>query len=76
MNDWEVYDREQYVSVGYLTRDELEQVYNEKMTCLVLMDWIFSDYAKLYKEHLEIQEKHKRASNMIAEIKTQEKKVG
>jgi len=66
MSDWEIYTRESGVAVGGFTREELLQVHSDKSTCIDLMDWIFGDYAKLYKEFIELEEKHDRATKKIA----------
>lgn len=68
LSDWEVWDRHTAVGLGAATADELEEIWKEKKDCLILMDWIFSDYATLYGEFLEIEEKKKRASQYISEL--------
>lgn len=67
-DDWEVWERSGAVAVGYATQDELEALFKDKATCLALMDWIFTDYAQLYKEHLETVEKHDKATKLIATL--------
>lgn len=68
LSDWDIYNREHAVSVGYMTQDELSEIYKNKNDCIHLMDWVFTDYAVLYKENLELEEKLKRSSNKIAEM--------
>lgn len=68
LNDWDFYDRKNAVSLGYASLEELSDLYREKNDCLVVMDWIFTDYAQLYKEYEDLEEKHKKASNKIAEL--------
>ena len=70
-NDWDVYDRPHTVALGYATRDELEKLYAVKDECLYIMDYIFTDYAQLYKEHLELEERHKKASKHIEKLMLQ-----
>lgn len=68
LNDWDFYDRQNAVSLGYASIEELSDLYKEKNDCLVVMDWVFTDYAQLYKEYEDLEEKHKKASNKIAEL--------
>lgn len=64
--DWDVYDRSGAVSLGYASRPELEELYNHKGDCLTVMDFVFTDYAMLYKEFQELEEKLKKAQKHIA----------
>lgn len=68
LNDWEFYNRESCISVGYLTKDELEQIYHDKDDCIAVMEWAFTDYAKLYKEHVALQKKLVNATKKIATL--------
>lgn len=71
LQDWDVYDREGAVALGWATREELEDIYKHKSDCLYLMDWIFTDYAKLYEEHIQEQKKHDSATKIIASLKNE-----
>ncbi len=68
LNDWDFYDRANCTSLGYASKEELEELHGSKDDCIAVMDWAFTDYAKLYEEYLELEDKHKRASNKIAEL--------
>lgn len=65
LNDWDVYDRSSAVALGGLTVKELDEIHSNKSDCVSLMDWIFTDYAKLYEEFEELGERHQRASKRI-----------
>lgn len=79
LSDWDFYDRANCVSLGYATFEELEELYKHKSDCLQVMDFAFTDYAKLYKEHEELQAEKDRATKKIAEfaeeIKTLKAKI-
>lgn len=66
-----MYDREGAVALGWATREELEDIYKHKSDCLYLMDWIFTDYAKLYEEHIQEQKKHDSATKIVASLKNE-----
>lgn len=69
LGDWNVWDRDVAVTLGAATVDELVELYDkDKKGTIQLMDWIFSDYSNLYDEFLEIEEKHKKATDRIATI--------
>lgn len=76
LNDWEIYDRQHAVAVGYIAKPELMQIYEDKTACIDLMDWVFTDYALLYKEFLEVTEKHDKATKRIAGMADQLTKLG
>jgi hypothetical protein len=76
VNDFELYDRVHAVSLGYATRQELEELYDQKNDCLYVMDWVFTDYANLFKEYEVLQEKHEAATKIIATLKTEQRAVG
>ena len=71
LNDWDVYDRPGATTLGFATRAELEKLHSSKADCVSVMEWIFTDYAKLYEEHLDLEEKHTKASKMIAQLKAE-----
>ncbi len=66
LSDWNVYDRSGAVSLGFATRDELEELYNSKADCIAVMDWVFSDYAKLYEEFCDLEDDKDKATKKIA----------
>lgn len=69
LDDWEIWDRTTAVSIGAATQDELEQIYDGgKKNTVILMDWIFTDYASLYGEFLELEEKCKKQEKHIATV--------
>lgn len=68
LSDWDFYNRESTVSVGYFSLNELFQIYEHKDSCLALMDYVFTDYTHLYEEYQEIQGKHERASKRVEEL--------
>ena len=66
LNDYNVWDRESAAeSLGALTKQELEDIYSEKKDCVLLMDWVFSDYESLYAEYTELEGKLQRAQKHI-----------
>lgn len=65
-DDWDVWDRSGAVALGYCSSDELKELYKDEASCIACMDWVFTDYAKLYKEYQELEEKHDRATKRIA----------
>lgn len=67
--------REGVSALGYASRDELEQLYSDKATCLTVMDWVFTEYAVMLEELTESQQKHYAATKMIAELKGQIKLI-
>ena len=69
-NDINFYDREGMSTLGYCTRDEIDEIYSlGKVECGHVMDYIFTDYANLVKEYKELEAKHQKASAMIAGLK-------
>lgn len=74
-NDWEVWDRSNTVSLGYATADELKGLYADEQACLILMDWVFTDYAKLYKEYNELERKHDKSVKWNATFATKIKEL-
>jgi hypothetical protein len=71
VNDWQMYDRTHATRLGFATVDELKELYAEEQDCLYVMDWVFTDYAKLYEEFGMMKEKHQKASAMIANLTEQ-----
>lgn len=69
--DWDIYEREGAIALGYATKDELKELYESETDCMFIMDWVFSDYATMYDEMLFLEDKHERASKMIATLKTE-----
>lgn len=72
-NDWDAWDREGLASLGYATKAELEQLYASKKDCLVAMDLVFTEFAKLVNELHEKDEKiarqEKHIQAMASELK-------
>lgn len=69
LGDWNVWDRGTAVALGAATVDELTELYDkDKKGTIQLMDWIFADYAQMYDEYNEINDKHKKATDRIATI--------
>lgn len=67
LDDWEIWDRTTAVQIGAATQSELEQIYDGgKKNTVILMDWIFTDYASLYAENLDLEEKAKKQESHIA----------
>lgn len=70
LDDWNVWDRGTAINLGFATQAELKDIYNAgEKDCVILMDWIFTDYMQMYEEMNEIEDKHQKASNMIASLK-------
>jgi len=70
MEQYDFYDRESGVGVGYLNGAELDQFLTEDRSgFLALVEYIFSDYAQLFEENKILEAKHKTASNMVAQLK-------
>lgn len=68
-DDWNIWDRGTAVNIGFATQSELKDLYDSgEKNCVVLMDWIFSDYANLYEEYKELEDKHDKATKRIATI--------
>lgn len=83
-NDWDAWDREGLTALGYATKEEIEQLYANKKDCVIAMDMIFTDYAKMYKEMDVLKDKLVRQSKHIErmanelkakEVKTTKKKA-
>lgn len=69
INDWEVYDRTGAMTLGYLSTKEIEELYDgDRADCVYLMDWVFTDYAQLWNEFHDVEDKHDKASKMIATL--------
>lgn len=69
LNDWNVWDRDVAVSLGAATADELKELVDKNpKDAVILMDWIFADYAKVYEELCEVEEKHRKATDRIATV--------
>ncbi len=66
VNDFEMYDRKNATRLGFATPEEIKELYDQEADCINVMDWVFTDYAKLYQENEELIEKNKKASNIIA----------
>jgi hypothetical protein len=75
VNDFAVYDRAGAVALGLATRDELVELYEQRKDCLAVMDWVFTDYAKLYDEHLQIVKDKEAATKMIATLMAEKKRT-
>lgn len=76
LQDWEVYDRPGLVSLGYATQKELEELYSNKNDCLMTMDLAFTDYASLYKEFIEAEEKAQKQEKIIEKLALKLKELG
>lgn len=74
-NDWDVWSREGAIALGTATHEELKQLYSDEQTCMMMMDIVFTDYAKAVDELKKLEEKLKNATTLIATLK-QEQKVG
>lgn len=73
-NDWDVYDREHLISLGNLDKSEWEQLYNDKSTAIFVMDYLSSDYANLYAEFTDLEDKVRRQEKVIEEMAMKLKK--
>lgn len=69
VNDWDIYDRHSAVSLGCASVDELAELYKSEKDCLFVMDWIFTDYYNLYQDFLKLEDKHEKATKMIASLR-------
>lgn len=69
LSDWNVYDRSGATRLGFATKPELEELYQSKSDCITVMDWVFTDYAKLYEEMMELEEDKDICTKMIATMK-------
>mgnify|MGYP001260918866 CR=1 FL=1 len=81
LNDYNVWDRESAAeALTNLTKQELESLVDEKKDCVILMDWIFADYASLYGEFCELSGKlskaQKHIETMAGELKLARKAQG
>lgn len=74
--DWDLYDRENATSLGYATREEIGQIYDSsREDTISLLEWITGDYATMYDDLKEIEEKHKKATKKISELVWQNKEL-
>lgn len=73
LQDWSIYDRENAVTVGAMTKEELLELMKEPNDAIFLMDLIFTDYARMYEELLESEAKHVRATKLIAQLQAPKK---
>lgn len=71
LQDWSIYDRENAVTVGAMTKEELLELMENKDDAIFLCDLIFTDYAQMYGELLETEAKHVRATKLIAQLQAQ-----
>lgn len=71
LQDWSIYDRENAVTVGAMTKEELLELMDNKDDAIFLCDLIFTDYAQMYGELLEAEAKHVRATKLIAQLQAQ-----
>lgn len=74
--DWTFWDRDCTVNLAFATKDELSQLADDKAICIGVMDWVFTDYHKLYEENADLQnevddleDKLDRAGHHIAKLK-------
>lgn len=74
VNDFEVYDRSGAVTLGLATYDELVELYDQRKDCLAVMNWVFTDYAKLYEEHQQVLKDKDVATKMIATMMEEKKR--
>jgi hypothetical protein len=74
VNDFSVYDRSGAVSLGLATRDELAELYEQRKDCLAVMDWVFTDYAKLFDEFNQVVKDKDAATKMIATLMAEKNK--
>ncbi|TXH16547.1 MAG: hypothetical protein E6R03_05330 [Hyphomicrobiaceae bacterium] len=71
LNDWEIYDRTRAVNLAALTKAELEEIASDKATCVHLMEWIFNDYAELYLEFCDLEDKSSKQEKHIERMAVQ-----
>lgn len=63
--DWDVWDREGMVALGLATRQELEGLYDDRTTCLCIMDAVFTEFAKMHGDLEKEREKRFKAEKQI-----------
>lgn len=69
LDDWDIWNRDTAVALGAATREELFDLTKMKESDLVmLLDWIFSDYASTYADLLDAEDRHHKASKRIGEL--------
>jgi hypothetical protein len=66
ISDYNIWDRNCAVALGAATHAELKELASVPETAACLMDWIFADYATMYEELGDTEEKLKRATMHIA----------
>lgn len=66
--DWDSWDRDGMVALGYATKQELEQLYGDKKNCLIAMDLVFTEFAKMHKDLDEQKEKLLKAQKHIEKM--------
>lgn len=59
------------VCVGALTGDEIRGLYQHQDVCIAVMRHVFTDYASLYDDYVDLQDKHDRATDLIAKQKNE-----
>jgi len=67
-DDWDGWDREGLVALGYATKDEIEQLYSDKKNCIIAMDMVFTEFAKMHAEMEELKQKKFKAEKKIEEL--------
>lgn len=67
-NDWDAWDREGLAALGYATKDELEQLYSSKKDCIIAMDLVFTEFAKMVAELHDKNEKISRQEKHIEKM--------
>lgn len=68
VNDFDFYDRQGAVAVGYLSPSEIAELYEYKEEMISVADWVFTDYALLYEEFQALEEKLQKSTKKNAEF--------
>lgn len=67
-NDWDAWDRDGLASLGYATKDEIEELYKDHKNCVIAMDLVFTEFTKMYDDLDTTKEKLLKAQKHIEKL--------
>lgn len=65
LDDWTFYEREGMAELHALTGEEPERSHSTLPSAKDFPEWTFQEYATIYEELNQIEEKHQKASKII-----------
>lgn len=70
-DELQLYDREGATALGYCSWEELRELYQSETDCMFVMDWVFTDYAKMYDELRDEKKKVEKLTNEINMLRSE-----